>query len=529
MAREKFDRMLQLAQIMPAARAGVTRDLRSEGFERPRVLAGAFRMLDAALLRVGSEQYAREHGSIGLATLRGAHAHVSGNRTVELAFPAKSGQAWESKVDDPDLAVLIAGLKHRGPRALLLSWRDADAVWHPLRAADINEDIRARTGGDFTAKDFRTLHGTASAALALARIGPRPTASARRRAVAAAIRRTAEALGNTPAVARSGYIDPRILDLYDDGIVVDARRGVEPQLVELLGCAGRRRAPRRRLISPATGPPARRAQEHDGGVTDDILSSLTRQPAAQFVEVGEGVALAAYSWGDLDAPTVVLVHGFASSTADTWVHTGWTRMLEKEGYRILGIDLRGHGASQKPHDGAGYAVKSLAHDVEAVMETFLVDEAFYVGYSLGARVGWQLLQDLGDRIPRAVLGGVPDGIPLDEFADEQVYRYADDGVPVTDPGTKAYVDLAERVSGNDLRALVALAEGQRNSPAISADHAPQQPVLFATGSEDPVVDGSRKVASYAPQGTFFEIPGRHHFNAPGSRDFRQAALQFLRA
>jgi DNA topoisomerase-1 len=235
MAREKFDRMLQLAQIMPAARAGVTRDLRSEGFERPRVLAGAFRMLDAALLRVGSEQYAREHGSIGLATLRGAHAHVSGNRTVELAFPAKSGQAWESKVDDPDLAVLIAGLKHRGPRALLLSWRDADAVWHPLRAADINEDIRARTGGDFTAKDFRTLHGTASAALALARIGPRPTASARRRAVAAAIRRTAEALGNTPAVARSGYIDPRILDLYDDGIVVDARRGVEPQLVELLG------------------------------------------------------------------------------------------------------------------------------------------------------------------------------------------------------------------------------------------------------------------------------------------------------
>lgn len=264
-------------------------------------------------------------------------------------------------------------------------------------------------------------------------------------------------------------------------------------------------------------------------MTDDILSSLTRQPAPQFVEVGEGVALAAYSWGELDAPTVVLVHGFASSTADTWVHTGWTRMLEKEGYRILGIDLRGHGASQKPHDGAGYAVKSLAHDVEAVMETFLVDEAFYVGYSLGARVGWQLLQDLGDRIPRAVLGGVPDGIPLDEFADEQVYRYADDGVPVTDPGTKAYVDLAERVSGNDLRALVALAEGQRDSPAISADHAPQQPVLFATGSEDPVVEGSRTVASYAPQGTFFEIPGRHHFNAPGSKDFRQAALEFLRA
>jgi len=262
----------------------------------------------------------------------------------------------------------------------------------------------------------------------------------------------------------------------------------------------------------------------------DLLSALKNLPHPQFIEVGDGVGLATYSWGDPDARTVVLVHGFASSTADTWVHTAWVRMLEREGYRILGIDLRGHGASQKPHDSAGYTVRNLARDVEAVLDTFLIDEALYVGYSLGARVGWQVTQDLGDRIPRAVLGGVPDGIPLDRLDVDQVRRYADDGIPVTDPVTQNYITLAERVPGNDLHALLALAEGMRDSRSVDPDpvHAPQQPVLFATGSEDAVIDGSRRLADAAAQGSFFEIPGRHHFNAPGSKAFRVAALEFLK-
>jgi len=263
----------------------------------------------------------------------------------------------------------------------------------------------------------------------------------------------------------------------------------------------------------------------------DLLAALTRMPHPQFIEVGDGVALATYSWGEPDAPTVVLVHGFASSTADTWVHTGWVRMLQAEGFRIIGIDQRGHGASQKPHDAAGYTVRNLARDIAAVLDTFLVDEALYVGYSLGARVGWQVLQDLGGRILRGVLGGVPDGIPLDRLDVDQVCRYAEDGTPVTDPDTLSYIALAERVSGNDLYALLALAEGMRDSQSIEPDgmHAPQQPVLLATGAQDPVLDGSRRLALTAPMGSFFEIPGRHHFNAPGSRRFRETALQFLRA
>ncbi|MFC4137506.1 DNA topoisomerase IB [Microbacterium sp. GCM10011525] len=233
---EKFDRMLLLAQALPAARRGVTRDLRAEGTGRRSVLAAAFRMLDAALLRVGSEQYAREHGSIGLSTLRCAHASVTGD-VVALRFPGKSGQPWESEIEDADLAALVGELRRRRtPAAHLLAWSE-DGAWHPLRAAEINDDVRERTGGDFTAKDFRTLHATVIAASSIARAGLRASPSARRRVTAQAVREVAAALGNTPAVARASYVDPRVFDLYDRGILVDigSGRGVEGQLVELLG------------------------------------------------------------------------------------------------------------------------------------------------------------------------------------------------------------------------------------------------------------------------------------------------------
>lgn len=232
MDRLKFDRALDLADALPAARRGVTTALRSDGLTRERVLAGAFRMLDSAHLRVGSERYALEHGSYGLATLLVRHARVVDD-TVELGFPGKSGQHWESDVRDADLARLVGELRARGPRARLLAWRDG--TWHPVSAMDINAEVKRRTGGDFTAKDFRTLHGTVAAAVSLARIGPRSTRGAQDRAIAAAIRDAASALGNTPAVARASYVDPRLLDRYRAGAVVDLGRGPEGQLRELLG------------------------------------------------------------------------------------------------------------------------------------------------------------------------------------------------------------------------------------------------------------------------------------------------------
>jgi DNA topoisomerase I len=233
--RIKHDRALALAETLPAARRGVTIDLRREGMPRERALATAFRMLDTGSLRVGSERYAAEHGSFGLSTLLGAHVAVTGGDTVELRFPAKSGQEWESDIRDPDLATAVRTLKRRGGRAHLLAWKD-ERGWHPLDAAEINDDVRERTGGDFTAKDFRTLHGTVAAAVSLARHGAEATPTGRKRAVAQAMRDASDVLNNTPAIARSSYVDPRIVDLYDRGTTIDPARiaSAESELRALL-------------------------------------------------------------------------------------------------------------------------------------------------------------------------------------------------------------------------------------------------------------------------------------------------------
>jgi DNA topoisomerase-1 len=220
--RIKFDRALALAESLPAARRQVTMDIRSEGFTERRVLAAGFRMLDTGSLRVGSERYAQQHGSHGLTTLLCAHATTSGD-TVHLAFPAKSGQEWDSDIVDGDLAALVRSLKRRGPNARLLAWKDGRR-WHPVAASDINAYVRERTGGEFTAKDFRTLHGTAAAAVSLARSGLQSSKNARSKAIAQAMRDAAAVLGNTPTIAKSSYVDPRILDHYAAGEIIDPAR-----------------------------------------------------------------------------------------------------------------------------------------------------------------------------------------------------------------------------------------------------------------------------------------------------------------
>lgn len=232
--RLKFDRALQLAESLPTARRQVTMDLRSEGVSRERVLAAAFRMLDSGSLRVGSERYTNENGSHGLATLLGAHVKIH-DGVLELSFPAKSGKTWSSQLKDTDLAVLVRVLKRRGPQARLLAYKEGRR-WHPVTSADINAYVKERTGGDFTAKDFRTLRGTAAAALSLAQSGSQRTVTARKAAVAEAMRQTAAVLGNTPSIARKSYVDPRLLDHFSSGETIDPRQSesVESELRALL-------------------------------------------------------------------------------------------------------------------------------------------------------------------------------------------------------------------------------------------------------------------------------------------------------
>jgi pimeloyl-ACP methyl ester carboxylesterase len=250
-------------------------------------------------------------------------------------------------------------------------------------------------------------------------------------------------------------------------------------------------------------------------------------PPPRLVYAPDGVRIATYDFGDPGAPTVLAVHGFASSALANWHSTGWTRDLTRAGYRVLAIDQRGHGASDKPHSPSAYSMATLVADVLQVLDAYLLDEVVYVGYSLGARVGWHTAGEHRDRITRTVLGGIPDGDPLKRFKVGEAKRHLASGSEVGDRLTGAYLTMAKRVPGNDLEALVALVEGMRGSPQPGPDNAPPQPLLFATGSEDHILEASRALAAVAPQGGFFEIPGRNHFNAPTSRAFREAAIAFF--
>lgn len=254
---------------------------------------------------------------------------------------------------------------------------------------------------------------------------------------------------------------------------------------------------------------------------------VARAPEPRFVVAPDGVRLATYESGDAAAPTVLAVHGFASSASANWYATGWARELVRSGRRILSFDQRGHGASDKPLDPAAYSMPLLVADVQAVLDTHLADGVAYVGYSLGARVGWHTALEAPHLVDRAVLGGIPDGDPLTRFRVDAARRFIADGTPIGDRLTEAYLDMASGIRGNDLAALVALVEGMRGGAQPDPAEPPRVPVLFATGTEDPILEASRRLAAATPQGTFFAIPGRGHFNAPTSREFRARALAFL--
>lgn len=223
--RGKFARALQLAAALPTARAQVTKTLRGDGATRERALATAFRLLDAAAPRIGSAEYLRRYGSRGLTTLRRSDAAVEG-AVVSLAFQAKSGQHTELEIDDADLASVISELAAGRPRARLL-WYWNGRRQTGLTTAELNAFIRTLTRAKVTAKDFRTLQATIVAADALARIGATDGRREQAHAINLAVQVAADHLGNTRAVARSSYIDPRVLQQYRRGVLLD--RSVAPE------------------------------------------------------------------------------------------------------------------------------------------------------------------------------------------------------------------------------------------------------------------------------------------------------------
>lgn len=227
--RGKYARALRLAAALPAARARVTAALRSDGLRRERVLAVAFRLLDAAAVRMGSRAYLVRYGSRGLTTLQRRDASVSGS-VVTLDFPGKGGIRRRHELDDEDLAAAVSELTAGRPGAPLLAYRRGRRRV-ALSPREVNGYLRELIGDAVSAKDFRTLRGTIAAARSLAAGPAGENAEAEREAVEAA----ADALGNTPAVARTSYIDPRVFDRYRAGERIDTTVSPETGIRELLG------------------------------------------------------------------------------------------------------------------------------------------------------------------------------------------------------------------------------------------------------------------------------------------------------
>ena len=218
--QQKFNKMVEFAERLPKVRMVTNDHLGLEGMPRERVLACAVRLLDRGFFRVGGEDYAESNQSFGLATMLKKHVTLEDGE-VMFDYIAKSGKQRIQSVVDPQVFEVVSELKRRragGPE--LLAFR-AGRRWMDIRSTDINDYLKDVAGNEYSAKDFRTWHGTVHAALALAvSFSADASTTARKRAVARAVQEVSHYLGNTPAVCRKSYIDPRVIDRFNSGLTI---------------------------------------------------------------------------------------------------------------------------------------------------------------------------------------------------------------------------------------------------------------------------------------------------------------------
>ena len=244
---ENFGRMIAFAKALPRIRRTAEHDLAKRGMPREKILGAVVRLLELTLIRVGNDEYARLNRSFGLTTMRDRHATVRGS-SVRVRFRGKGGQTHEVGLRDHRLATIIRRCQEL-PGQDLFQYVDEDGELRDVTSDDVNDYLREASGGDFTAKDFRTWAGTLLAYRALRALQPEDHGPAARRNVVQAMRLTAEKLGNTPAVARGSYVHPAVLDAYLDGTLggalvdvaeeqdvppTEADRGEENAVVKLL-------------------------------------------------------------------------------------------------------------------------------------------------------------------------------------------------------------------------------------------------------------------------------------------------------
>ena len=218
---EKFDEMIRFARALPGLREAAAGHLRRRGLTRERVLACAVRLLDRGFFRIGTEEYAEDNGTYGLATMLKGHARLGEGGIITFDYASKGGKRRVQSLVDRDVYRVVEALKkRRGGGPELLAYKDGRR-WVDVRSDDINDYLKAVTKDEFSAKDFRTWNATVLAALALAVSGEAASSpTARKRAISRAVGEVAHHLGNTPAVCRASYIDPRVFDRYRDGLTI---------------------------------------------------------------------------------------------------------------------------------------------------------------------------------------------------------------------------------------------------------------------------------------------------------------------
>lgn len=236
-AEEKFDRVLEMSKRLPEWRSRVAADLRGRGLQRERVLALALHLVDLGYFRSGGEQYVEENESHGLATLLCDHITLRGD-VVAFDYPAKSGVRRSLEVDDAEVVRAVRSLLRRPDRTdRFLVCRDGGG-WIDVHADDLNARFKELMGEDYSVKDLRTWHGTVLAAEAFVDADPPVSKAVVKRVESAVMKEVAEALGNTPAVARGSYVDPRVIAGYESDLTIAA--------------AARRAARRRSVIARQT-------------------------------------------------------------------------------------------------------------------------------------------------------------------------------------------------------------------------------------------------------------------------------------
>ncbi len=241
--QEKFDRLINFAERLADFRAAMTAHMELDPYDRERTSAVAVRLIDMGWFRVGSDRYARESRTYGVTTLQKRHVSVRGSR-IAFEFTTKGRALIRTQLVDTELAAAVKQLLDL-PGAGRLFRYELDGKLYNLTGARLNEYVREYLGDDFTAKDFRTWGGTLTAAIALAEHGPAESESQAKRAIAAVMRRVGERLGNTPAVARSSYVSPAVIEQYLDGRTIEDFR---PRHLRLVGARNRELDPEEQAL-----------------------------------------------------------------------------------------------------------------------------------------------------------------------------------------------------------------------------------------------------------------------------------------